>query len=373
VAVSRAKKELVLIASSIWMKPDMQKNLLGYSVKCGAEETEEKEREKLFLRNMMSYVQEQSAIREADGYGLQRSSLSSVFDKVPYYREKAKINIGAVGKKTLPECPSAPELCMLKALCNNTFVRNNYKLYREVELSSVNAIHTEDEECREYIEAGARFDIVLIQDNKICAIIEVDGTYHRTDEDQRNKDSLKDAAVASLGSAFVERRFFRFATDGTSRDEVEKVVEALRTAPDGLPEVDTEKLSAYSLDWSVFMGKVIVGIEKAKAGLYKLNCNYIEWDDQKLEEKLKERDVFISGSEKSNTIPSEFHEMRCVAENPSNPVNTVCIELTKDDIVPSRNNRNNVIKNLKAESFHFLMRGKEGEERMRCGSGGSIP
>ncbi len=237
VAVSRAKKELLIIASSIWMTPDMQEELLGYSVNSGAEQ------EKLYLRYMMEYVREQELHRHADGYGLQHSSMHSVFDRIPYYREKEKRNNGVTGYKAGNGVrASAPELCMINALYDNDYIREKYKIYREVPLKAFDAIHTEDEACRKYIEDGARFDIVLIQDKKVCAIIEVDGAYHRTDEEQKNNDVMKDAAVISLGAVFAERRFFRFSTDGTSRNEVEKVVEALQTETDNLPEVETEGL-----------------------------------------------------------------------------------------------------------------------------------
>ena len=237
VAVSRAKKELLIIASSIWMTPDMQEELLGYSVNSGAEQ------EKLYLRYMMEYVREQELHRHADGYGLQHSSMHSVFDRIPYYREKEKRNNGVTGYKAGNGVrASAPELCMINALYDNDYISEKYKIYREVPLKAFDAIHTEDEACRKYIEDGARFDIVLIQDKKVCAIIEVDGAYHRTDEEQKNNDVMKDAAVISLGAVFAERRFFRFSTDGTSGYEVEKVVEALRTEVDDLPEVETMQL-----------------------------------------------------------------------------------------------------------------------------------
>ncbi|MBR0092402.1 MAG: AAA family ATPase, partial [Lachnospiraceae bacterium] len=238
VAVSRAKKELLIISSATWMPRKMQRELLGYSVKSGAERKEPE----LYLRRMMEYVREQSAQRDATGYGLQRSVSRSVFDRTMYYRGKGYHDeeTGDAGNGM----PSAPELCMLHALCENAFIREQYEIYREVPLSDVSAIEATDDDCRAYIENGARFDIVLVRNNRICAIMEVDGAYHRTNEEQEKKDALKDAAVASLGTAF-EKRYFRFPTDGTSEDEVAQVVKALQADADNLPEAETE-------EWTVF-------------------------------------------------------------------------------------------------------------------------
>ncbi|MBR0091043.1 MAG: AAA family ATPase [Lachnospiraceae bacterium] len=236
VAVSRAKKELLIISSATWMPRKMQRELLGYSVKSGAERQESK----LYLRRMMEYVREQSKQRETGDYGLQQSSLHSVFDRTMYYREK-----GYRDEKN-QEVPagmmSAPEMCLLYALCENDYIRDHYEIYREVPLADVSAIEAPDDACREYIENGARFDIVLVQNNKICVIIEVDGAYHRTDPAQKTKDDMKDAAVASLGEAF-QNRYFRFPTDGTSENEVAQVVEALQADAENLPEVETAQLT----------------------------------------------------------------------------------------------------------------------------------
>ncbi len=265
VAVSRAKKELLLIASSIWMIQDMQKEYLGYSINSGAEH------DQLFLRYMMDYVKEQSLQRDPADYGLQRSGLRSVFDMIPYYRERRRNDNSVSGNMTQIGDPSSPELCMLKALHANKYIRDNYEIYREVPLSEVDAISTEDEECRNYIDNGTRFDIVLVRHNKISAIIEVDGIFHRTDEEQKKNDVLKNAAVSSLGTIFKERRFFRFSTDGTSWDEVTKVVNALQAESDDLPEVETEEWSNFNIGGEKMR---YVGYIEMNGGFYNFKVNH---------------------------------------------------------------------------------------------------
>lgn len=238
VAVSRAKNEFVMITSSIWMPPEMQREYLGYSVLSGADYKE------LFVRHMIEHVQEQSLNRDADGYGFQRSDVRSVFDRTPYYRSRMRYR--DADEENAVQKPSAPELCMLNALCDNEFIRCNYDIYREVPLSAIGAINSDNEAIRSYVERGARFDIVLVQNKKVCAIVEVDGSYHRTDEEQGNNDALKNAAVATLGEEFAEGgRFFRFPTDGTSTDEVMKVVRSLCEEAENLPVIVTDSLEKY--------------------------------------------------------------------------------------------------------------------------------
>ena len=211
VAVSRAKKELCVITSSIWMPKDMQKELLGYCIENDVSS------DNGYLKKLLEYVKTESEHRQVEEkYGFIRSGLISVFDKVPYYRRE----------RNFVDNTYAPELCMKKALEACTGISGEFKIYREVPLSAFEGIQPEDDEVRKYIENGARFDFVIAKENRVYAIIEVDGSYHRYDAETIRNDELKNQAVGMLGEEFAKRRFFRFPTDGTTWDELEKIIEA---------------------------------------------------------------------------------------------------------------------------------------------------
>ncbi len=228
VAVSRAKKELCLIASSTWMPMKIQEELLGYSIN----NTEhEKER---YVKKLIEYVIEETTCRESEGYGLQKTSLSSVFDKVLYYREKrncrSENKVSIRGRK-----PSAPEYCVLDALWECKEIRDSYDIYREIPLANVDGIEGKTSECTSYIQNGARFDIVIAKDDEVHAIIEVDGLYHRNDAETGERDVLKDEAVLSLGEEFYKKRYLRLPTNGVTRDEISVISAALKESVDDLP------------------------------------------------------------------------------------------------------------------------------------------
>lgn len=226
VAVSRAKKELCVITSAHWMSEEMQKSFLGYAVTSGRESEHDR-----YIQKLLKYVEEEQQIRDADSeYGFQKASMESVFDKTLYYRSRydyeRKESLSAAGI-------SAPEYCMLHALNACPEIRNRYEIYREVMLREIEGISGESDDVKEYIENDARFDIVIAKKNgkgegsDIQAVIEIDGAYHRSDPDMTRKDELKDQAVASLGADFAAERYFRFPTDGTTENEVEKILSAL--------------------------------------------------------------------------------------------------------------------------------------------------
>ncbi len=221
VAVSRAKKELCYITSACWMPEWQQRRLVGYSVS-GKNDTSE-----MYLRRLIDYVSvRQTAEAEQTGFGLVRTKLDSVFDRVPYYRQEKA-----------PSAISAPELCVLNALWEETHraggALEGFELCREVPLQWMEGIRVDDTELQNYIDEGARFDIALCRNDRIHYLIEVDGALHRDPSEtsrQKERDRLKDRAVAAISADFYSSRYVRIPTDGTTDHEIEAIEKAVKTA-----------------------------------------------------------------------------------------------------------------------------------------------
>lgn len=258
VAVSRAKKELCVITSSAWMPVGLQKALCDDSGKNKYIVSNLKGKpEGYYLCKLLEYVKDE---RERTGIGLQdeeygfhRSEIRSVFDRIPYYRKNApcrdhkgndyKNKTKVTGKM------SAPEYCMLNALSACGEIRDNYSIYREVPVKNIRGMIVESKEVKDYINRGAKFDIVLAKDGRVHGIIEVDGAYHRTDEEVKKRDKWKDQAAASLGKEFEpgQKRFLRLPTDGTTRDEVAMVKTMLVATEKELPILDEKGSVKYEM------------------------------------------------------------------------------------------------------------------------------
>lgn len=240
VAVSRAKKELCVITSATWMPDYMQKQLLGYSIPNTYKENER------YVKKLIDYVIKETEKRDAEGYGMQRSSVHSVFDKVLYYRQKkATRGTEESEKETIS---SAPEKCLLNALLKCDEVRENYDIYCEVPLEDIEGITPRDKEQKEYIANGARFDIVIAKEEQVHLIIEVDGEYHRQDRETQERDRIKDEMVLSLGEDFAKERYIRLATDGTTCNEIDTILNMLYIQEDKeLPKLSNIKNSGRYL------------------------------------------------------------------------------------------------------------------------------
>lgn len=234
VAVSRAKKELCVITSATWMPGYMQKQLLGYSIPNTYKENER------YVKKLIDYVIKETEKRDAEGYGMQRSSVHSVFDKVLYYRQKK--NVSGIDEPQKEMISSAPEKCLLNALLKCDEVRENYDIYCEVPLESIEGITPRDKEQKEYIANGARFDIVIAKEQQVHLIIEVDGEYHRQDRETQERDRIKDEMVLSLGEDFAKERYIRLATDGTTCNEIDTILNMLYIQEDKeLPKLSNTK------------------------------------------------------------------------------------------------------------------------------------
>ncbi|MCR5252065.1 MAG: AAA family ATPase [Lachnospiraceae bacterium] len=222
VAISRAKKELCVITSSVWMPRELQRE-------SGVYVNPRENGRNTYLRSFLAYVREELEHRDpGTDYGFLRSSLRSIFDKVPKYR-RMKHCADELRIPKINRSPSAPELCLIDELDHCDEIRNGYRYYREVPLSLIEGIDQRDEEIRRYIENGSRADFVIAREDRICAIIEVDGAYHRSDPETMENDALKDRAIRSLGEDFYRERFLRLTTDGSSENEMERILSVLNS------------------------------------------------------------------------------------------------------------------------------------------------
>ena len=217
VAVSRAKKELCVITSSTWMSKELQIRLTGNCVDNSGMSDQR------YIKDLLEYLeQEQNNRSVANGYGFVKTSIDSVFARVPFYREK----YGCPDEKRKPEGnrTSAPEYCMKNALENCEEIRDEFDILSEVPLKAFEGINSDDEEVNRYIEDGARFDFVIAKDDRAYAIIEVDGVYHRFDPETMHNDELKNRAVKALEDKIGKIIFLRLPTDGTTNNEQKKII-----------------------------------------------------------------------------------------------------------------------------------------------------
>ena len=235
---SFVQEKLCIIVSARWMPPDIQEQLLGYRIPM-----RKNPYEKLFPDNLLKFIKDNPGnISIGKNFKMQRTSLHSVFDKVLYYRQKLKNDDEK--KELLGKEVSAPEYCMIEALNACSDIQKSYEIYRNVFIRDIQGIEKLSKDCSFFVKEGAHFDFILCKEDKIHAIIEVDGSYHRTEEERIQKDQLKNEIIAHIGEC-CKKRFFRFPTDGTTRDEVEIICSALVENMDNQRYLVCKKLSDY--------------------------------------------------------------------------------------------------------------------------------
>lgn len=276
VAVSRAKKELCYITSSNWMDREKQLEFLAdgehgemrklcnfmlqsSSPKITAPDADDKDK---CLPKLFNYVIENEGLWKDSGYGLHRTKLRSVFD--------VNCICGYVDDMYRKYELSVPELCMLNALLLKFKETDSpLKCRFHVPLKSVIDVDSIDDiadmvdkpvdDVKNYI-SNAHFDIVLYRGNEIAYIIEVDGSGHRGPVDfdksgsnvdwdkfeiRCENDKLKDELVKNIGQNF-EERYVRIPTDGTTDNEIEKIIQAIQKA-DGNNVITPEFKEGFEL------------------------------------------------------------------------------------------------------------------------------
>lgn len=206
VAVSRAKNELCVITSSLWLPVEFQDAHAAHTIAVKKKNAPEEERDNLFLYKLLDYVYRDCAELDCgEEYGFHKSAITSIFDEVPYYREKYNTARNTDGFL------SAPALCMKKALEKRY---PQYSVFTEVPLTFIAPESAPNEQ---------RLDFVVCSGSRVLAAIEVDGAYHREDETQLSFDEKKDEIM----SHHPGTGYLRVATDGSETGELMKKLDKI--------------------------------------------------------------------------------------------------------------------------------------------------
>ena len=224
VAVSRAIREFRIITSARWLPADCMRQALGWPPELLHPEEEKDER--LQLSALIRYAMSNGAVPV-------RSGIRSVFDAIPRIRREQH-----TGENGGP-VDSAPALCMEAAL--EELKRRPgvpfFSVSREVPLAKLiprELRQAEEGENGEWAERlrfllNSQADFVLRRPDGLPLVIEVDGSYHRSSEEQKRCDELKDEW---LHQALGERGLLRFPTDGTTENETETILDRMAEEPD---------------------------------------------------------------------------------------------------------------------------------------------
>ncbi|MCI7768139.1 MAG: AAA domain-containing protein [Oscillospiraceae bacterium] len=221
VAVSRSKKEFCIITSAQWLPERLQQELSGYILPVPA--SAENDKDEMFYCKMLRYISEHCPEPRGE-FGLHKASMTSVFDKIPFYRQLCSTG------RDCKDVNSAPSHCMRDALRKK--YGDTYSILYEVPLKFIEQTETAgctDEALLDFRESSA-LDIVLCMGKEIRAIIEVDGAYHRLNEYRKKCDEKKDRWLRDILKA--DSIYLRFPTDGTSDSEMDIIERALNSPDD---------------------------------------------------------------------------------------------------------------------------------------------
>lgn len=269
VAVSRAKRELVVMASTCLMSERAQRALTGRTVPPGKgrgellspEERAQAEERQRYLKRLMDYVLDKMGAEPEGAFGFHRSRLRSIFDEVPALRAAAADT----------EEDSACEQALAAALADIDLQGRGLALARNVPLSACftakdlarNLTGTREAaaEKRRFVQSvgadiASHLDFVIHEreSGRIVLAVEVDGAYHRalsTDPAardtwaelarRRRRDALKDEVLADMGACPVPDN--RAETWEFAREEDSSFI-LLRLATDGTCALETDALAA---------------------------------------------------------------------------------------------------------------------------------
>lgn len=287
VAVSRAKKEFCIITSSQWFPPEIQEKLTGYTLPVSDDtfaypdlKSEENKNSYFFLK-LLSYIAEKCSEPDGD-YGIHKSDLTSVFDKVPQYR-----TMYLTGQKEYCD-RSAPEI-IINELLEEKF-GNEYTIYSEVPLrfiAETKQAANVDEKMKNFLDTSS-FDFVLVKDDCIKLILEVDGSYHRgsfskiKECSQYYLDSLKDKWIEELLGA--EELFLRLPTNGTTHNETELIRDKLNNNANTVltlldafyPWNEKRKIKKEDLNFLIFKQREFIFNQFKKAKNFIDRCSLAE-------------------------------------------------------------------------------------------------
>lgn len=220
VAVSRAKKALCVFTSSNWFPEELQLTLTGKIVSDNYA-ARVRQSEDFYLCKFLKYVYEQQQMRVVDdGFGFQKVQGQSIFANTLYYR-------GINNELELqPDTLSAPEVCVLKALEEDEYIRANYRIIKELPMKEVDYFSCPGKFEQEYEEFlnYSHLDIALCRDDgQLCMVIEVDGACHREmNYIAGGNDRKKDELMSSVDVAYL-----RLTTDGSETSQMDKILNLL--------------------------------------------------------------------------------------------------------------------------------------------------
>lgn len=226
VAVSRAKDEFCVITSSQWLPEQLQQELTGYVIPNS--EGAEPNNEGMYIRKLIRYIADNSSKADKN-HGFHKSRITSVFDKIPYYRHEY-----STGKNTDTD-PYAPARCMENAL--RASLPEQYTIVQELPLKSIDqaaTAYSSNPEMMAYLQR-ARLDFVIMEGNSVRLIIEVDGANHRDRKNdlQKKRDEMKDRWIRNILDS--DNIYLRIPTDGDANDEngfptdnIEYIIERLK-------------------------------------------------------------------------------------------------------------------------------------------------
>ena len=206
VAVSRAREEFCVIASSVWFSPEIAEFVGSRRPEGGWNHERSSRQDEYCLKKLLEYVFE-NRDKATGEYGFHKATGRSVFDDVPLVRATE----GSYRKSggTVDGRNYAPQKCMKEAL-GRALQDSGYALQEEQPVSEVLSAAAGisidaaacDAELRDYLQQeGSKFDFVVSRDGKPVMAIEVDGEYHRENEGNIRNDKLKARAAREIANA----------------------------------------------------------------------------------------------------------------------------------------------------------------------------
>lgn len=304
VAVSRAKKEFCIIASSQWLPKEIRKASANYVSTDPPYDLSDPNN--MFFCKLLEYVKDKCPEPVGD-HGFHKSKIKSVFDRTPYYRRKYH-----TGNDRSFSAPARLVFEMLENIAGEYPKGDNYCVLREVPLNWFelrgSAVSCNDAKLTEFAEKAAA-DFVVCRGGQVRLILEVDGGYHRTqDEKQEKCDSNKDLWIKEvLGSDSI---YLRLSTDGTSENEEAAVKEIINNSADSRLKIDLKKIKgkrSFMIKEDV-LDKLNERIQEAFVGLKSAIENEIaktdgvtdDFEDAENRRRLANMEIFKALATKNN-------------------------------------------------------------------------
>ena len=243
VAVSRAKKELIVITSTCLMEKELQEEFAEKYAKpyfdkgLTRKEREEAYKKNLFIMKLCSWVRERFPRENPTkgDFGFFPASNKSVFDLAYFYRNSGYKN---VYESFSYQLDSAYEAALFDCL-----VGTHLSFCKQVRINEDTTIRYDDHPNEDHEWS---FDFVIYDKEtlRILLIIEVDGQQHRTRKKVEERDAQKDGwaidnnGVVLYGNKLAEGEelsdklppeasfaLLRLSTDGATAYEVEEISE----------------------------------------------------------------------------------------------------------------------------------------------------